>query len=90
MKRKVIVVDVTAEDIKNGKPGTASSCPIALAAHRTALGFTMIDSRSFSADHGQGLLPEAARRFVRLFDSYEGVVQPQKFRFTITDKGWRD
>jgi hypothetical protein len=88
-----IKVEVTQEDIDDGIPTDAESCPVALAlrrefdvegvcpiirvTHRT-VSITALDGRRL-----EGRLPDRARRFVNLFDD-DSDVEPIAFNLRLT------
>lgn len=90
---KTITVDVTQDDIANGKQGECGFCPIALALNRHAPAnhhFTVGSStatllredRSDSIPLETVLLPRVAEAFVRSFD-HRYTVEPFTFDLTF-------
>lgn len=85
MSKKIITVNVTANDIKNGTPQDSYHCPIhrSLARHKdfkTGI-FTVrrsIVCGTFLAK-GEALLPTSAGNFIYQFD-HGRPVEPFKFR----------
>jgi len=81
----LLKVEVTAEDIKEGKRKSCTSCPIALA-FRRALGhdevkvgeiYTKIGKREYRT-------PKVAFQFITLFDKYQKV-EPFTFYMQLVD-----
>ena len=77
----VLVVEVTAEDIREGARVSCTTCPIARAASRTTgapawVAYTHIQV----AAPGLFSTNDAARRFINDFDAGRPV-EPQTFRF---------
>ena len=81
-------IEVTQDDINNGKPHTCSSCPVALAISRTTnykaeVGLyiiTLFNSKGFS--YRSIKIPADIRQFIKAFDSYMPV-SPFSFELDI-------
>lgn len=93
-----LVIEVTAEDIRLGRPGEACRCPVALAAARAAGASTddedVVVSGTFIAVTWPGTLvpatygmPPEARLFVALFDGIAACDDLVPFTFTATLDG---
>jgi hypothetical protein len=71
--RLEVEVEVTAEDIANGKPGEASCCPIALAIRRAVEDYGVesvrVTRRYARIDGDKADMPPAGFDFVRYFDA---------------------
>ena len=95
----MFIVNVTQEDIAEGKRQDKYSCPVALALHRA--GFpacsvytefaSVIDADGYWTDYQ---MPEAAADFVGNFDRYthgedtSGVIYPFSFELGMSRKEW--
>jgi hypothetical protein len=90
MVEVMTIVNVTAEDIENGVPGSAKSCPIALAARRIeGLKVTGITTRrAIFQGHGVTMLPLEAVQFIHSFDA-DCPVEPFSFEIEIPWDGLR-
>jgi hypothetical protein len=74
----MLKIQVTGEDIANGKPDDCESCPIALAMKRAIPDLDWIevdgDAQWGTTDGGFGTrFPEVAKNFIRAFDSGDPV-----------------
>lgn len=79
-----LTVDVTAEDIKQGKAHTPDFCPIALAFKRVAMTPNVMVGNTNAVIAGTCFtLPKSASDFVFAFDS-KCFVEP--FTFTVTSE----
>lgn len=77
-----IKINVLEEDIKKGKKGIPTNCPIACAARRKFPGNKInVDYRHMSIGNVAFKLPLEAKRFMRKFDDSR-VVKPFNF-FTV-------
>ena len=74
MIRQTIHIKVTAADIRDGEPGRAHRCAVALALAQSVPGFM------FNAGGRVVELPEAARKAIEAFDGYE---QFDPFEFDV-------
>lgn len=74
-KVKLVHVDVTASDIKNGKHCMTRVCPIALALARVCNTGTSVQTHTFIVDGCNVVcsLPNSARNFIEAFDLLEPV-----------------
>lgn len=78
-------INVTQEDINNGKPGEPSYCPIALAAQRVIPERVRVRTRIMNiGKYGETVvsLPIVAVEFVEDFDAH-CKVQPFSFEITV-------
>ena len=88
-KRGAIIIDVTPEDIANGKAKSTSSCPIAQALSRTYGGEPYVSEQDLSLDFPDeskvfyGETTDVAEKFIEDFD-HGKKVEPRRFRFI----GW--
>jgi len=87
MERKVIRVEVTADDIQRGEKKSETSCAIAVAAKRSGAKLVYVDPTSIHVDGVDYRLPDEARRFVDAFDACH-VVEP--FSFEAKEIGFHD
>lgn len=82
-----LVIEVSAEDIANGIPTAACSCPVALAVHRLlGPGEVTVTADAhgawIEADGSTWVLLDPGHRFIELFD--DGLpVQPGTFTATL-------
>lgn len=81
------IINVTADHIENGMPGSNSACAVALALQDAFPGADAVSVGDFAIlfyEFGDvsGLLPEKAREFVRAFDE-AGFVEPFTFELDI-------
>jgi hypothetical protein len=94
LKSKVVEINVTATDIKNGEPAEPNSCPIALAVQRKikkAQGVTVDKYLDYWTNMGakvcssyfKGELPKKARKFISLYDSSFVLDLPTKLKNKI-------
>lgn len=79
MSKRDVVIDVTADDITNGKR-ESDECPIALATHRAFPDAEGVEVDEISIDVWkdgkivfEALIGEDGEEFVRKFDNYEPV-----------------
>jgi len=83
---RTVVVEVTADDIKRGEPGSCYTCPVALALERAGFKYPMVlpGDAIFWGSEKQGRqafnTPDHVTRFARLFDR-DRVGEP--FTFTV-------
>ena len=63
-----LTVNVTQEDIDNGRRRTCSGCPVALAISRAWGKRITVGPNDFGASHESIPLPREAMHFVELFD----------------------
>lgn len=86
-----ITIEVTQQDIGDGKQGSIRECAIALAVKRYFPECTVsVDSNSvvITARHScRILLPGSATKFVRDFDHHKRTVSPFSFDLVILDIG---
>lgn len=75
MKNKIIKVNVTVDDIKNGKPRCVEKCPVALAIKRLNYEYAQVCSTYiYIYPIRNGLecykfdMPEVAQKFIQEFD----------------------
>jgi len=84
-----VTIEVTADDIANGKPGVCSLCPIALAILRALPGWgdaTVTNWHVFPPDDGFAEidLPSAACDFIESFDCLgQAAVEPFSFELDV-------
>ena len=79
----MIVVKVTKEDIRKGRPGMWHMCPIALALNRATGKEWTVDGRGAeNKDGGRVILPQNARDFIGRFDQ---VAEGNPFEFSIEE-----
>ncbi len=73
-------IEVTADDIANGKPGFSCECPIALALRRLFpdAGHIEVEMADVHIDYDMVELPDEARDFIEHFDA-EDEVSPFSF-----------
>lgn len=69
-----MTIQVTAEDISNGKPHRTSWCPVALAFRRATGGISSVSvnlksARQFDSHHKGWDLPPEATNFIKRFDA---------------------
>lgn len=90
---RTIRIEVTAEDIREGKPKMCSECPVARAISRAFGGavFAVASNRTFgmhsfalSGPYRIARLPKHVESFVRQFDCGESV-SPFSFDLTLED-----
>ena len=75
-----MLISVTAEDIKEGRPRLPHKCPIARAATRETGRTCLVGTRTFKCGFDPYIrLPKKARDFVRNFDAGKKV-KPISFR----------
>lgn len=82
-----MIVWVTKEDIKMGKPGNPYSCPIAVSLNRRGKRFVKVERFNFQATRKNGdwavfKLSERCRKFIDRFDSHLRV---RPFHFKLED-----
>ena len=77
-----LTITVTSDDIANGKPGQATSCPVALGAYRAGVAEALVGPREIRYGRGWVPLPRSAIRFVRAFD-HGRPVAPFRFRLNV-------
>ena len=80
-----VTVNVTEENIRNGRRLQGSSCPVALALQDMGFKEPLVDSRIFWFSKQPNAiikLSRRAQRFIADFDSYRGVA-PFSFRPNI-------
>jgi Fe-S cluster assembly ATPase SufC len=93
-KSKIVEINVTAKDIKNGEPAEPSFCPIALAVQRKikkAQGVTVDKYLDYWTNMGakacssyfKGELPKKARKFITLYDRSFVLALPKKLKNVI-------
>jgi hypothetical protein len=88
-----VVVSVTDEDIRLGKPKDGTCCPVALALRRAFPGVSVLDLDQDEAeilfDNGDSLtldLPPDAGHFVNQFDRHgPGAVAPFSFDLEVEE-----
>lgn len=91
------IIEVTAEDIADGFPGSVASCPVALAVARSLgirgrWGNIDVDSNRITIwwsddekwHRTRGGLPRSIGRFIKRFDAHEPV-KPIRFGLTVPD-----
>ena len=82
-----LTIEITAEDIKNGKPGSCASCPIALAVKRLITNSYKVRVNTYFIEilkkHGtvikKYLLPIKTRNFIMDFDKGGYDLEPFTF-----------
>lgn len=80
-----MIIEVTQEDIDNGRPMTMMSNPLSRAMNRvlgTEYGRWQVDSSSACTSEQTVALPENAQRWLRKFDHCKDV---KPFRFEVPD-----
>lgn len=89
---KTITITVTAKDVEQGSPWSASDCPLALAMDRLLPNHIVlvfedeVRLRSLARRESIRLKPTPAMAaFVRRFDACESV-EPKRFRFRVPDE----
>lgn len=89
------VISVTKNDIREGIPGDADSCPIARALHRAGFKYAYAVSKGIGANKGGSLLvtisdvaplPNTANKFIENFDNDGKSVKPFKFTLNISNE----
>lgn len=76
-------IEVTQQDIDNGKQCSACHCPIALALFRlTGDGWKVSYFRAENPDGGRAILPPEAERFAKRFDAI-GACGVKPFAFEL-------
>ena len=75
MAKKIITVQVTKQDIKNGMPKEGDKCPIAKAVRRCTGTHraVFVDESSIEIGAVEYSLPASAKAFVRAFDKGKPV-----------------
>src|SRR5438270_5862557 len=68
-----MIIEVTAEDIANGKKSSISDCPIALALHRAGFPNATVGAWSMMNGEGFDAHPEGVSQFIARFDGGEPV-----------------
>ena len=77
----MIVVKVTREDIRKGRPGMWHMCPVALALNRAIGGAWSVDGRcAENKDGGRIALPHNVIDFIRRFDE---LIEGSPFEFHV-------
>ena len=98
----MFIMNVTQEDIAEGKRQDKYSCPVALALHRAGFPVCSVYNEFASIMDTNGhwtdyQMPEAASDFVRNFDFHsrhdsvvqkEGLFRPFSFELGISRKEW--
>lgn len=83
-----VLIEVTPEDIRHGKPQDATSCPIALALRRYGLEDPCVEHDSISANWKGAFyvysIPNTALQFVNDFDRRRPVA-PFSFALVLRD-----
>jgi hypothetical protein len=81
-----ILVDITSEDISEGKPGSCGKCPIALAATRAMGRQVTVGATTIGEFFGTRYwnLPEIAMNFIADFDC-DRPVKPFSFPIIMAD-----
>jgi len=89
-----LTINVTKQDILNGKPGNLNSCPIARAAKRMGFKKVSVFGKLTGNYKGENLtldMPIRARNFIDKFDATIGDVATRKtikpFKFTLRWSG---
>lgn len=81
-----VTIDVTAEDIENGRRYDGCKCPIALAATRAGLADPNVSKTDvfFGPQRGRDCisLPPRARKFVVDYDN-DGLAEPFTFEISV-------
>ena len=79
-------VEVTAADLRAGRPSNPDRCPVAIATRRAVGGAAFVGERSvyvLPPDCGgrifRGVLPDVIRRWVQRFDTGENPPPPAPF-----------
>ena len=84
----LVTVEVTADDIRNGSPGSTCNCPVALALTRVMSRdyFIRVYGSSVSTDYDDFMfdLPSEATEFIASFDEGEHV-EPFSFEMDLPD-----
>jgi hypothetical protein len=85
LKERKLRVQVTERDVRRGETGSISSCPVARAVRReldwkrtVVVGGSFLDVGCYETAE----LPEAVRKFIRLFD-FHGEGKPFSFSVTL-------
>lgn len=85
MKRKRVVLNVSKEDVLNGKPCASNCCPIALAIIRRFPDARNVVVSMSQASFSQGsttwvaALSDSARDFVKSYDTSVYAIKPYRF-----------
>lgn len=93
--RRTLIVEVTADDIKNGKPQNACECPVARAIKRVFpssnpyINADGLEWRPYGALEDWPITDEALD-FLDLFDSGELVVEPRTLVVCRVDDSQED
>lgn len=78
-----VEIDVTAEDIKFGVPGSCTACPVAIAARRNFPGANVVVISRLTIDgRRSGPFSADVCRFIEQFDDGEAV-EPIRFKVTL-------
>ncbi len=85
-----MLIEVTAEDIRLGKPGSLCNCPVALAVKRAYKATrVMADALSISVGRFKVATPPEVEVFLHKFDLWHGHKRcPKPFSFRIDDLTW--
>src|SRR5256885_4584440 len=75
-----MIIEVTAEDIANGKKSSITDCPVALALHRAGFPTATVGAWSMMNGEGFDALPEGVSQFIARFDGGEPV---EPFSFEV-------
>lgn len=83
---EILTIDVTAEDIRDGKPKLCESCPIALAIKRAYPGLpvNVEEEEVVIGEHAYNL-PDDVSDAIRAID-YGIPVEPFQFSLTVLDR----